>query len=64
MPVYAWPDLLDGAPPELRRRMQGKSCFNFTGVDESLLAELRTLTERGFERYRAAGWPKPQRVQR
>jgi hypothetical protein len=27
MPVYAWPDLLEDASPELRKRMQGKSCF-------------------------------------
>ena len=30
MPVYVEPSLLDGISPELRRRMQGKSCFNFT----------------------------------
>ena len=30
--------------PELRRRMQGKACFNFTRVDEALFAELATLT--------------------
>ncbi|MCD6032620.1 MAG: hypothetical protein K0S78_4802, partial [Thermomicrobiales bacterium] len=26
MPVYVHPDLLDGLSPELRKRMQGKSC--------------------------------------
>ena len=62
MPVYAWPDLLDGVSPPLRRRMQGKACFNFTTVDEPLLEELRTLTERGIARYRSAGWPVPERV--
>jgi hypothetical protein len=55
MPVYAHPDLLDGVQPELRRRMQGKSCFNFTRVDESLFAELDTLTRRGLERFAADG---------
>jgi len=30
--------------------MQGKSCFNFTRVDEPLLAELATLTERSIAR--------------
>ena len=30
--------------------MQGKSCFNFTRVDEDLLAELTSLTARGYER--------------
>jgi hypothetical protein len=49
MPVYAEPSLLDGISPELRRRMQGKSCFNFAKVDEPLLAELEALTRAGFE---------------
>jgi hypothetical protein len=26
--------------------MQGKACFNFTGIDEELLDELDRLTER------------------
>ena len=30
MPVYAFPDLDEALSPELRRRKQGKSCFNFT----------------------------------
>ena len=49
MPVYVQASLLDGISPELRRRMQGKSCFNFTRVDEPLLAELAELTRAGFE---------------
>ena len=51
MPVYALPDLVDSMSPELRRRMQGKSCFNFTTVDEPLFAELARITQAGFERY-------------
>ena len=50
MSVYAMPDLLDSISPELRRRMQGKSCFNFTKVDEGLMAELETLTAAGMAR--------------
>jgi hypothetical protein len=49
MPVYVKPSLLDGISPELRRRMQGKSCFNFAKVDEPLLAELEALTEASYE---------------
>jgi hypothetical protein len=55
MPVYAWPDLLEDASPELRKRMQGKSCFNFTTVDEALLAELAELTRRAFRRMQDSG---------
>ncbi len=54
MPVYGFRDLFDSMSPELKRRMQGKSCFNFTKVDEPLLAELERLTAASVERYRAA----------
>ncbi|MCI0583789.1 MAG: DUF1801 domain-containing protein [Chloroflexi bacterium] len=50
MPVYVEPSLLDDISPELRRRMQGKSCFNFRSVDDGLFAELAELTRRGYER--------------
>jgi hypothetical protein len=55
MPVYIWPELLDGISPELRRRMQGKSCFNFKQPDPALLNELSTLTRRAYERCRKEG---------
>lgn len=33
MPVYMFPDLLKGISPELKKHMQGKSCFNFKKVE-------------------------------
>jgi hypothetical protein len=56
MPVYTEPDLSAAVSPDLRRRMQGKSCFNFTKVDEGLFDELADLTARGREVYAAKGW--------
>lgn len=50
MPVYLYPDLLKGISPELKKRMQGKSCFNFKKAEKSLFDELSRLTKRGFER--------------
>jgi hypothetical protein len=50
MGVYGEPDLLNGMSPELRRRMQGKSCFNFSRVDEGLFAELEALTKESIDR--------------
>ena len=50
MPVYALDDLSDGISPALTKRRQGKSCFNLSTVDETLLAELTELTKTGFER--------------
>jgi hypothetical protein len=55
MPVYMFPDLLDGLSPDLKKRMQGKSCFNFKRVEPALVSELEELTERGFARYESEG---------
>ena len=52
MPVYIFPDLLDGLSDPLKKRMQGKSCFNFTNVDETLFAELKQLTASSFAHFR------------
>lgn len=54
MPVYVFPDLLREISPELKRRMQGKSCFNFKTLDERLLDELAKLTKAGFARFKGA----------
>ncbi|HUR53011.1 MAG TPA: hypothetical protein VMZ71_02690 [Gemmataceae bacterium] len=54
MPVYANPELLDGTSDELRKRMQGKSCFNFTAVDDLLFEELADLTKAGHDWYKDA----------
>ena len=49
MSAYADPEVATSMSPELRRRMQGKSCFNFTHVDEPLFAELARITQTTFE---------------
>ena len=54
MPVYMFPDLLKDLSPGLKRRMQGKSCFNFRKVEPELFEELSTLTRESVERVRAA----------
>ena len=50
MSVYTDPELMGSMSPELRKRMQGKSCFNFTRIDEPLFAELEALTAKGVAR--------------
>ncbi len=52
MTVYARPELLASISPELAKRMQGKSCFNFSTVDERLLAELDALAATVLARHR------------
>src|SRR5215218_5915526 len=53
MPVYLGSDLAATISPALRRRMQGKSCFNFAKVDEPLFDELSDLAGRGIPGFRA-----------
>ncbi len=56
MPVYVDPGLLDGVSDKLKKRMQGKSCFNFTDIDQALFDELAQLTEAGFASYKEQGF--------
>lgn len=52
MPVYMYPELLNDISPELKKRMQGKSCFNFKKVEPELFEELAKLTNKGAEKFR------------
>ena len=56
MPVYTSPELLQSMSPELRKRMQGKACFNFRKVDEKLFTELESLTRTGFDKFKESGY--------
>ena len=51
MSVYASPDLLKDMSPALKKRMQGKSCFNFKQVDETLFKELKEITRAGATKF-------------
>jgi hypothetical protein len=55
MPIYMNPKLQASISSELKKRMQGKSCFNFTKVEPSHIAELKKLTKAGFEQFK--NWP-------
>lgn len=46
MPIYEDPALLNGISAALRKRMQGKSCFNFTAEEPLLFKELDVLTQK------------------
>jgi hypothetical protein len=57
MPIYMNARLQATISPALRKRMQGKACFNFKDVPEpALLDELRTLTEAAFRSFEAGGY--------
>lgn len=55
MPIYMNPKLQAAISPELKKRMQGKSCFNFTHVDPSHISELKKLTKAGYEEFKTWG---------
>jgi hypothetical protein len=55
MPVYVFPDLLNGISDALKKRMQGKSCFNFKKEEPDLFKELGEITEAGYKRFKEAG---------
>jgi len=51
MPAYACDDVRVAISAELKKRMQGKSCFNFSSPDPKLFKELSQLTKLGFKRF-------------
>ena len=51
MPVYMYPELLKQISPELKKHMQGKSCFNFRKMEPDLFDELKDLTQKGAEKF-------------
>ena len=52
MPLYWEPSLAKGISAELKKRMQGKTCFNFLAPDAALFRELGKLASRGFALYK------------
>ncbi|HYL91746.1 MAG TPA: hypothetical protein VEW69_01175 [Alphaproteobacteria bacterium] len=56
LPLYCNPALMKGVSPELKKRMQGKACFNFTAVDHKLFGQLRKLTQAGYKDFKSKKW--------
>ncbi len=56
MPIYGSTALQAAISPALKKRMQGKACFNFTAVDAALFAELADLTARGLAGFKKFGF--------
>jgi len=52
MPVYMYPELLQEVSPALKKRIQGKSCFNFKKVEPELFGELAALTRKGADKFK------------
>lgn len=57
LPLYMNPALAAQIPPALKKRMQGKACFNFkVPPDPALLADLTRLTAIGLADFEAKDW--------
>ena len=57
MPLYMSPELNGAITPLLKKRMQGKTCFNFKGdPGPEVIAELERLTEACLEQWRQRKW--------
>jgi hypothetical protein len=54
-PIYMKPALAAKISPELKLRMQGKSCFNFAKLEPSLIEELASLTASSVPAFKEAG---------
>jgi hypothetical protein len=57
MPLYMNESLIGTISPALKKRMQGKTCFNFkTAPDATLIAELERLAHAGLKFYSQQKW--------
>jgi hypothetical protein len=57
MPLYMSPVLAKSISPALKKRMQGKTCFNFkTDPEPELTAALTRLTEAAFQQWSEQKW--------
>ena len=51
--LYFNPTAVNAISPALKKRMQGKACFNFTTVDKDCFAELGRLIADGLKIYKS-----------
>ena len=57
MPLYMCPALTKSISPALKKRMQGKTCFNFKHEPAAeLIAELSELAEAGIRQWSERKW--------
>jgi hypothetical protein len=56
MPIYWGASIMGGVSPALKKRMQGKACFNFAEPDKALFRELKALTKAGYSEWKKIEW--------
>jgi hypothetical protein len=57
MPLYMSPAVAKSVTPALKKRMQGKTCFNFkTNPAPELIADLKNVVEAGLQEWAGKKW--------
>lgn len=56
--LYYNPDLMKSISPALKKRNQGKACFNLTQIDPECFAELEKLTAAGLKKFKSEEFRK------
>ena len=57
MPLYMHPALQKAVSPALKKRMQGKTCFNFkTDPEPEVVSDLKRLTEAAIQDWNGKKW--------
>lgn len=55
-PIYTHPKEVGPVPAELKKCMNGKSCFQIKKEDATVYRQLRDLLKKGKRHYRGLGW--------
>jgi hypothetical protein len=56
MGLYANTALQNGLSKELKARMQGKTCFNFKNINETVFKELEQMTVKAIDDFKKLGY--------
>ena len=55
-PIYTHPKAFGGISADLKKCLEGKSCFHFQTLDPKLLAAVRDMVKAGLAIYRKDEW--------
>ncbi len=55
-PIYTHVKEFNNIPPELKKCLKGKSCFNIKKFDNVLEKQISDILKKGYEVYKKAGW--------
>ena len=56
MPMYSNPEFVESLPPELKKCIKGKACFNIRKADQALFKQIDRMTREGVRMYERNKW--------